>query len=72
MIVQLYAPAEGDWLDIFVDGEKKFGGHQISPYALLQLLQECGADIDIPPMITWIETPHTERDIERLELGVSL
>lgn len=70
--VQIYTSADGDWIDIFIDNKKCYGGHSITPYMLLQLLAENGAAIDVQPLVEWADNQRTERLQKRLHLGESM
>lgn len=60
MRVQVFTHMDGDWLDVFINNRKVYGGHTISPYELLQLLSEANCQIELAPFVEWREDPNTE------------
>lgn len=42
-----------DWIDIFFDSRRVYGGHSISPSILLALISRHVPDIQIRPIFTW-------------------
>lgn len=74
MRVTFYTHEDGDWLDMFIDGKKVYGGHSISPYMLVDLLaQYSNGSVALDPLITWVysDDDRTAQVVDDLKLGVA-
>jgi len=53
MRLTFYIEKDGDWIDLFIDGKKVYGGHSMTAYQLAKILSEHSLGVDVDPITTW-------------------
>lgn len=68
-VAQVYTSVDGDWIDIFLDEQRIFAGHHITPDKLLKLLS---ARIDGLHVAEWQEWEPDDAGANPTVHGVTL